>query len=195
MMLSRLTAGISMFLAIPFTLSGGMWQLNSLPAQAVQLTDGTVYFAEPPRLVNAVTTQKNTYVWGAIYYFTLTLPENAGEPLQRVEIAQGTGGDDIEYSVNDIVAFEGSQQHKGPRLTLGPVRTNRDSKTVSITFNPPVPPGKTVTIGLTPIHNPKFGGVYLFGVTAFPRGEKVHGQFLGFGRLHFYQNIGSFFNP
>lgn len=36
-----------------------------------------------------------------------------------------------------------------------------------------------------------FSGVYLFGVTAFPAGEKSHGQFIGFGRLHFYNDGGS----
>ncbi|HEY9294790.1 MAG TPA: DUF2808 domain-containing protein [Phormidium sp.] len=41
-------------------------------------------------------------------------------------------------------------------------------------------------MALDPVRNPCFSGVYLFGVTAFPQGEKAHGQFLGFGRFHFY---------
>jgi Protein of unknown function (DUF2808) len=55
-----------------------------------------------------------------------------------------------------------------------------------VQFNPPVQPGRKVTIALSPQRNPAYSGVYLFGVTAFPTGEKSHGQFLGFGRLHFY---------
>jgi len=54
-----------------------------------------------------------------------------------------------------------------------------------VTFDPPVTPGKR-SIGLRPVRNLRFSGVYLFGVTAYPVGEKSHGQFLGFGRLHFY---------
>ncbi len=52
------------------------------PSPAIQLQDGTVYFASPPRLVGAATTYNEVYVWGATYYFTLTLPENAGMPLK-----------------------------------------------------------------------------------------------------------------
>ncbi len=50
-------------------------------------------------------------------------------------------------------------------------------------------PGTKITIGLKAQQNPQRGGVYLFGVTAFAIGEKPHGQFLGFGRLQFYQHI------
>jgi len=37
------------------------------------------------------------------------------------------------------------------------------------------------------VRNPCYGGAYLFGLTAFPQGEVPHGQFLGYGRIHFYQ--------
>ncbi|QDL09431.1 hypothetical protein DP113_17290 [Brasilonema octagenarum UFV-E1] len=33
-------------------------------SQAVQLRDGKVYFVQPPTLLGAVTTYKDTYVWG-----------------------------------------------------------------------------------------------------------------------------------
>ncbi|MGB3642285.1 MAG: DUF2808 domain-containing protein, partial [Rivularia sp. (in: cyanobacteria)] len=75
------------------------------------------------------------------------------------------------------------------------ITEKRDDKTVSLTFNPPVEPGKTITIALKQIRNPSSEGVYLFGVTAFPVGEKSHGQFLGYGRLHFYRNNNSLFSP
>ncbi len=155
-------------------------------AQAVHLVDGTVYFTYPPELIAATTTFKEVYVWGATYYFTLSLPENAGEPLQRVTITQKEGTEDIRFDLKDSRAFIGTARDKGPRLTLGGVTRERKTSTISVTFDPPVPPGKTVTIGLRPERNPRFSGVYLFGVTAFPAGEKSHGQFLGFGRLQFY---------
>jgi hypothetical protein len=35
------------------------------------------------------------------------------------------------------------------------------------------------------VNNPQFDGVYLYTITAYPAGEKVRGQYLGFGRFHF----------
>lgn len=157
-------------------------------SQAIQLADGTVYFVQPPRLAEATTTFNGVNMWGATYYFTLTLPKTAGEPLQKVTINQREGGYNIRYDLEDTRAFVGTRRDKGAKLTLGEVTRNRETQTVSVTFDPPVPPGKIVTIGLRPVRNPMFSGIYLFGVTAFPIGEKSHGQFLGFGRLHFYGN-------
>ncbi len=159
--------------------------------QAVQLQDGTVYFVQPPDLVNATTTFDSVNAWGATYYFTLAIPQQAGEPLQRVTINQREGGDNIRYDLEDSRAFEGTRHDRGALVKLGEVTRDRKTRTVTVNFNPPVPPGKTVTIGLRPVKNPMFPGVYLFGVTAFPVGEKSHGQFIGFGRLHFYSDGGS----
>ncbi|MDJ0552896.1 MAG: DUF2808 domain-containing protein [Microcoleaceae cyanobacterium MO_207.B10] len=153
---------------------------------AIELQDGTVYFAEPPRLVKAVTTRSETYVWSATYYFTLSLSPDAGVPLERVSITKTEGGGKIRYNPDQTIAFEGTHRDKGQKLTVGEVAIAEDADTVSVTFNPPLAPGQTVTIGLRPVRTPKYGGIYLFGVTAFPAGEKSHGHFLGYGRLHFY---------
>jgi hypothetical protein len=167
-------------------LTVGIGGVAAQVTQAIQLQDGTVYFAQPPDLVDATTTFKAVNVWGATYYFTISIPQKAGEPLQRVTITQQSGGDDIRFKLEDSRAFMGTRNRKGERLTLGEVTQEREKKTVSVTFDPPVSPGQIVTIGLRPVENPRFSGVYLFGVTAYPLGEKSHGQFLGFGRLHFY---------
>ncbi|MCC5640602.1 DUF2808 domain-containing protein [Nostoc sp. CHAB 5844] len=165
------------------------------PSYAIQLQDGTVYFAQPPRLVNTITTYNEIYAWGATYYFTISLPENAGEALQSLAINQHEGVDHIRFDLNDSVAFEGKPSGKGQKIGLQNVAGDRKTRTVTITFDPPVSPGKTITIGLKPWQNPRSSGVYLFGVTAFPTGEKSHGQFLGFGRLHFYSGSDSGFRP
>ncbi len=162
-------------------------------AQAVSLADGTVYFTSPPRLVGARTTQKSTYVWGATYYFTLRIPENAGEPLQRITIAQRESPDTLQFYPEQTRASEGERFDSGLTLPLGSVTTDKETRSVSITFDPPVAPGKTVTVGIRPKRNPDSGGVYLFGVTAFPAGDKAYGQFLGFGRLSFYESDGGLF--
>lgn len=167
-------------------LLAGIGELADGLATAVQLRDGTVYFVQPPDLVQATTTFNSVNVWGSTYYFTINIPKNAGEPLQRVTITQRSGTGNIRYDLDDTRAFIGTRNRKGSRLTLGSVIRERETRTVFVNFNPPVTPGQTVTIGLRPVRNPRYSGVYLFGVTASPPGEKSHGQFLGYGRLHFY---------
>ncbi len=163
------------------------------PSQAVQLSDGTVFFTAPPQLAGASTTNNSVNAWSVTYYFTLNHLENAGEPLQRVTIVQDEGTDTVRFSPQEIKASEGTRNRLGAKLSLGEVTTDRKTRTVTVNFNPPVPPGKTVTIALSPDRNPLYGGIYLFGVTAFPPGEKTYGQFLGYGRLTFYESGNGFF--
>jgi len=151
------------------------------PLQAIQLADGTSYFAEPPSLVKAVTTFRNPSV-PATYYFTVSLPENAGVPLQSVTFKQREGLEEVPFDGAEA-EIAGKNQHLSLKMN--------DHQTVSVTFDPPVAPGQTIKIGLHAI-NPYYGGIYLFGVTAFPVGEKSHGQFLGFGTLQFSTPGGRF---
>ncbi len=178
------------FLVTTLAVTLGTGGVTPQVTQAVRLRDGTVHFVQPPDLIDATTTFNSVNVWGATYYFTINIPEKAGEPLGKVIITQRQGGDNIRYKLDDSRAFEGTRKDKGTRLTLGEVTRDRETRTVAVNFNPPVPPGKTVTIGLRPVKNPMSSGVYLFGVTAFPAGEKSYGQFIGFGRLHFYSDGG-----
>lgn len=159
-----------------------------IPAEAVRLSDGRVYFVQPPRLTDSTTTRTQTSAWGATYYFTLTVPEDAGEPLQRVAIAQRDGSTSarlVQYDLEDTRAFIGTRSRRGEALTVGETTFDRDTQTVTVTFDPPVPPGTTVTLGLRPDRNPDAGGTYLFGVTAYPAGDVPYGQFLGYGRFQF----------
>lgn len=171
------------------TLAVGLGIVGSAEVtQAVKLRDGTVYFVQPPDLVDATTTFDSVNVWGATYYFTITIPQQAGEPLQRLIIKQQEGADNIRYKLEDTRAFEGTRRDKGTKIELGSVTRDRKTRTVVVHFAQPIPPGKVITIGLRPVKNPYASGVYLFGVTAYPAGEKSHGQFIGFGRLHFYSS-------
>ena len=159
-----------------------------LAGRAVQVADGTVYFDSPPRLEKAVTTIDSPRAFGATYYFTLTIPEDAGEPLGRLTVAQHEGFDEVRYRDEKTLAFEGDRWNRGEEVSLGLVASDRETNTISVRFDPPVEPGNRITVGLKPVRNPDLDGIYLFGVTAYPVGEKAHGQFLGFGRLHFYSN-------
>ncbi len=162
-------------------------------SQAVQLRDGKVYFVQVPRLLKTTTTFDDVNIWGATYYFTVKVPSDAGEPLQTITINQHSGFDYINFDLKDSFAILKSNGEK-EKLPLQ-ITEKRKSKTISVTFNPPVEPGKTITIALKPRRNPSVAGVYLFGVTAFPKGEESHGQFLGYGRLHFHRNNRSLFSP
>ncbi|GET44282.1 DUF2808 domain-containing protein [Microseira wollei] len=172
---------------IALALSAGIFSFAAWSAQAIRLADGTTYFANPPRLMGAVTTQKDANSWGARYDFTLAMPENAGESLQKVAIAQQQGTARPRFDLNRTEAFEGTPNRPAARLSLKEVTIDPQTLGIKVIFDPPVPPGKTVTIRLYATRNPHVGGVYLYGVTAFPTGEKPHGQFLGFGRIQIYE--------
>ncbi len=179
---------VSRILSPTLAVVASLWGVAAPSIQAVQLADGTVAFEKSPRLVKATTTQNATDVWGATYYFTVELPEDAGEPLGQVKINQKQGFETIQFDLEDTRAFEGTSRNKGEKLTLKEVIKDDKTKTISVVFDSPVTPGKTVTIGLRPVRNPDTGGAYLFGITAFPVGEKPYGLYLGVGRLQFYDN-------
>ncbi|MGD1912903.1 MAG: DUF2808 domain-containing protein [Rivularia sp. (in: cyanobacteria)] len=165
----------------------GIESLIVRTARSVELQDGKVYFRQPPRLLKAVTTFDSVNVWSATYYFTVKLPTYAGEPLQKITINQHSGLDDINFDLRDSFAMIGVRKREKEKLKVE-ITSKPSAKTVTLIFNPPVSPGKTITIALKPTKNPAAEGIYLFGVTAFPAGEQSHGQFLGYGRLHFYRD-------
>jgi hypothetical protein len=159
---------------------------------AAQFSDGRVVFDKSPRLLDAVTTFNSVRSWGATYYFTIELPQDAGEPIQKIVINQRQGSEDIDFLLDKTVAVEGSYRNKGDRFNLQAV--NRDEKTgeITVVLDSPIPPGTTFSIGLKPTENPSLSGVYLFGVTAFPAGEKPSPLYLGVGRLDFYSGSDNF---
>ena len=87
------------------------------------------------------------------------------------------------------------QSPSGDRVTISSKtevlpRQDSDRQKITITFNPPIPASNELNtklvVGLRPVRNPRYDGVYLFGVTAFPQGDRPNSQFLGYGRLSFY---------
>jgi hypothetical protein len=153
-------------------------------ARSVQLRDGTVYFVKIPQLGDVRAVYNDVRIRHVPYYFTVTHPEGVGEPLQRLTFSQ-EGFDQIQYSLSRTWAYANGQRQQ--RIPLGEVSGDRQG-TITVNFEPAVSPGTTVTIGLQSRRNPSTGGVYLFGVTAFPPGEKAHGQFLGYGRITFFDS-------
>ncbi|MEM8830559.1 MAG: DUF2808 domain-containing protein [Cyanobacteria bacterium P01_G01_bin.19] len=153
--------------------------------QAVQLADGTVAFADPPTLLDAITTFRSVRAWGAKYYFTISLPSTSDEPLQKVTINLRVGADDIKYRLDKTIAAVGTARNRTEEIAIASTTFDEQTETVTVIFAEPIEAGTTFTVGLRPKRNPDVGGTYLFGVTAFPAGEKTQGIYLGPGRLQF----------
>lgn len=181
----RIRRGLGI-VAAAWVLSGAVGGLMTSSVQAVQLSDGRVYFIQPPRLGRVTTTERTALASTAVYYFTIAIPADAGEPLQRVTVVQRDGDSSnrrILVNPRNVRAFAGDGEDRGTPLPLNDVTFDRDTQTVTLNFDPPIQPGTTVTIGIRPERNPYVGGVYLYGVTAFPAGATPYGQFLGYGRI------------
>jgi hypothetical protein len=158
-----------------------------LPAQGVQAPDGTVSFEAGLLLKDAHTTFSGVRVRQARYYFDLELPNDIGESLQKVVIQQRSGGDEVKFEPEETEVYLGDHRDKAEPVQAI-ATTDEATEKITVQLEQPIPPGSSVTIGLKPQSNPDYGGVYLFGVTAYPTGEKARGMYLGAGRLHFDNN-------
>lgn len=164
--------------------------LLPFPGVALQPNTEQTFFDRPPRLIRTATSVTQTEVSGATYHFTLKVPQDAGESLKSVTIVQYENPDTVVFQEDKNRAFAGDSFAGGPQVALASVGGPQPSGTneETVVFDSPVTPGSTVTVTLKPKRNPDRAGVYLFGVTAYPVGESSPGQFLGYGRLHFYDN-------
>ncbi|MEL6440981.1 MAG: DUF2808 domain-containing protein [Cyanobacteria bacterium J06621_8] len=165
--------------------------MNSIPVPAIEAPDGTVSFESGIDLLDTYTTFKGIRVRQARYYFDLRLPEGIGEPLKKVVIQQRTGGERIDFRPEQTKAYLNLSRRKEDLIELT-TTFNEETREVTVEFSQPVPIGSSLSIGIKPRQNPDLGGVYLFGVTAFPRGEKSRGLYLGPGRIHILDNFNSF---
>lgn len=157
-----------------------------LPTQQA-ISDQKLYFTNAPDLIDYATTQNSARVRGATYYFTVSLPENAGAPLQQLTLEQRQGVDFLgEYHLEETIAFEGTRSQRGEKVPLSLISTDRDNRTITIVFDPPISPGKTVTVGLRPVFTPS-EGIYLLRVQGYPPGGKSPNLSLGVARFHFYK--------
>ncbi len=181
----RLSLGTS--LLMPFVSLAPLFQRAAI---AVEFSDGTIHFAGVPRLVKARATQTQARTWGGRYYFTVSIPDDASEPLGQLVLRQDEGADRFgRYDLDETIAFvDGDRQQ---RANVSSIDLNHDDRSLTTRFDPPIQPGQTVTLGIRPVQTPS-AGIYLWGVTVFPAGEKVAPQFIGYGRLHFYRNKNHF---
>ncbi|MGI0494564.1 DUF2808 domain-containing protein [Alkalinema pantanalense CENA528] len=161
---------------------------QAIQAQSLEMQARQSFFSHPPQLIRTAASQISTYT-PSTYEFTIALPENAGQPLKAVKITQEPNFETIKFATNRSQAFAGNRYAAGPQIALASLGGTEDpAGGVTIVFDQPVQPGQTVTVSLEANANPSWSGVYLFGVTAYPEGESSRGQFLGYGRFHFYGN-------
>ena len=172
-------------LGITLALGTSLWGLTAIATQAVQLADGTVAFAKPPTLLDAITTFRAVRFRGAKYYFTISLPATADESLQKITVNLRQGADDIDYRLDKTIAAVGTARDRTEEIAIAETLFDESTETVTVTFAEPISPGTIFTLGLVPKRNPDADGTYLLGVTAFPAGEKSQGIYLGPGRLQF----------
>ncbi|MBE9137834.1 DUF2808 domain-containing protein [Nodosilinea sp. LEGE 07088] len=158
---------------------------------AIEYGDGTVGFSYPPRLTDSYTTRNQVGDSSATYYLTFDFPEAAEEPLDRVVVRLNEGYDPLfRYRLEAIEAFTDTPAGRVP-LPLGELSQDRDTRELTVTFDPPAQPGMPITLALRPVRNPRFGGVYLLGATAYPVGDSVASTFMGYARLSFYERDGN----
>ncbi|MEO1591344.1 MAG: DUF2808 domain-containing protein, partial [Cyanobacteria bacterium J06632_22] len=117
-------------------------------------------------------------------FFTVELAETADEPLYRVDIVPQNLVSHIRpYRLQDTRAFEGTRFSPGDELTVGAVTADADTKTISVVFDPPIEPGRQVTIALRPQHTPRLSGIYIFRIITFPPGDQPRSHIAGHGRI------------
>ncbi len=155
---------------------------------AFEVDNNRTIFEASPRLIRTAATNRSAN-GPSTYHFTIQVPENAGEALKAVTISQKDNPHHIRLAVDKSNAFRGDSFAGGPDLELADIGgdLSTDPNDVTFVFDEPVQPGETVTVRLKAKRNPPVGGIYLFGVTAFPEGEDSSGLYLGSGRLHFYK--------
>ncbi|WP_017296884.1 DUF2808 domain-containing protein [Nodosilinea nodulosa] len=155
--------------------------------EAARLSDGRVLFDRPPTLVEATTFDQQAG-FSSRYHFVVQVPEDAGEPLEAIAITPRDSAQRIQFKHDGVTAQQGTAYAHGPVLPLASVGgAAANPEDILIVFDQPVQPGETVTVTLPTARNP-WGGVYLFGVTAYPSGGNGVGQFLGYGRINIYDS-------
>jgi len=173
----------------PVSLQQKPWllTLQGAPARALELAGSTV-FVKAPWQVDLVS--YNTTVGQPLpeYYFTLNLDPEAGASLAGFTFQQIRGVDrQFPFLVERTRAFLGRPRREGRQVPVK-ARFNNDTRTMTLEFPEPVPPGSTVTVSVVPWTNPIQSDTYLFQVVAYPAGPDPLGSPVGVGTLRIYEN-------
>lgn len=143
-------------------------------------TNPNISFRKPLR-VTSVRIPNSWQFRRSDYLFTLDFPAEAVEPLEKIVFEQIEGVDYPRYDEGDSYAFDAGSRN---RFALSGVESDRDQRTITVKFDPPVQPGSELIVALN-ARNPR-GGIYIYRLSAFPVGAS-EGQYAGIQRLDFLE--------
>jgi Protein of unknown function (DUF2808) len=157
------------------------------PVAAAEMGQYSVMNVEAPRLVKVSGIHLEPSGVGT-FYFTIHVPTSYGKSLEAIRISQIPEGDRlIHFDANQSKVVTGQRVTRNSEvIPLSAIGGPEDEKTgaVTLAFAQPVMPGTTITVAVEAVRNP-IGGIYQFGVTAYPVGDSTTGQYLGTGRVTF----------
>ncbi len=162
--------------------------LLALPAIAAPLTNGRYSFDRAPQLVRVNSNAAQTNGRNHTYELVITVPQDAGAPLQAITISQPQTTTPVTFQPSATRVVAGNSGQEIPLVNVGGTPANPGELT--LVLHHAVQPGETVTIQLTGDRNPSSSGIYLLGVTAYPAGDNSPGLFLGYGRVTVYAPAG-----
>ncbi len=160
----------------------------AMPAIAAPLTNGRFSFDRAPQLVQVNSNAAQTNGRNHTYELVITVPQDAGAPLQAIRISQPQTATPVTFQPSATRVVAGNPGQDIPLVNVGGAQPNPGELT--LVLHHAVQPGETVRIQLTGDRNPSSSGIYLLGVTAYPTGENSPGLFLGYGRVTVYAPTG-----
>jgi hypothetical protein len=169
------------------TLVSSSLLLFAAPVIAIPIGDRQYAFDRAPRVVHLASSLSQTHQSGDTYRLVITVPEDAGAPLQAIRITQGNNQEAIVFQPNETRIFANNPASEIPSVSVGGTENTSE---LLIVLHHPVQPGQTVTLHLKPERNPSKDGIYLLGVTTYPSGDNSPGLFLGYSRLTFHAPSG-----
>jgi hypothetical protein len=190
MSFQKRTTSIVSGLGLGIAVIGGLILTVSLtkPVAAREENPLTTMRVEAPHLLKVAAVHLAPAGVGT-FYFTINVPLSYGKSLEALQISQIPGGDRlIRFDANQSKVVLGQRvAHNSESIPLSAIGGSEDEKTGALTlaFAQPVMPGTTFTVAVEAERNPIYGGIYQFGVTAYPVGEGTTGQYLGTGRVTF----------
>ena len=155
-----------------------------LPTQriaSIELENRPTLFSYPLDVTN-VRVPNNFQYRRTDYRFTIDIPEAAEKPLQTVTFSQVEGADYPRFSERRSRAYKAGDRDQTLNISID---DDWDNRTITVTFDPPVAPGRQITIALN-AQNPR-DGTYIYEVAAAPPDTEGLGQRIGIERLNFYQ--------
>ncbi|EDX84368.1 hypothetical protein S7335_2065 [Synechococcus sp. PCC 7335] len=141
---------------------------------------------EVPELLRLTDTSvtSNLQYRDASYLFNINIPADSTAPLQAITFSQIEGADYPSYSARKSYVFEGGDRNQ--KISSATVANDSNNRTVTVSFDPFLQPGRNITVVLRSFRNPR-DGIYIYQVAGIPTGDNSRPRRLGTARLSFYE--------